>query len=78
MTWRRSHCFSFDCHSFGFGFACRELYCLKVVEFVSLLLVVNYVVDFIMCVILVLCMIYSCIVYLFWRLPVRGGSQNKQ
>jgi hypothetical protein len=33
-------------------------YCLKVVELVSLLLIVNYVVDFMMCVILVLCMIY--------------------
>jgi hypothetical protein len=74
----RSRCFAFACRSFGFAFACRELYYLKVVYLVSLLLVVNYVVDLMMCVILVLCMNYSCIVYLFWRLPVRRGSQNRQ
>jgi hypothetical protein len=41
----RSCCFAFAYHSFSFGFACRELYCLKVVELVLLLLIVNYVVD---------------------------------
>jgi hypothetical protein len=46
----RSSCFVFACRSFGFGFACRELYCLKVIEHVFLLLVVNYVVDLMMCV----------------------------
>jgi hypothetical protein len=69
-TRRRSRCFAFACHNFGFGFACLELYCFKVVELVSLLFVVNYVVDLMMCVILVLCMIYSCIVCLFLRLSV--------
>jgi hypothetical protein len=49
-TRRHSSCFAFACHSFGFGFACRELYCLKVVELILLLLVVNYVVDLMMCV----------------------------
>jgi hypothetical protein len=49
-TQHRSSCFAFACRSFGFGFACRELYCLKVVELVLLLLVVNYVVDLMMCV----------------------------
>jgi hypothetical protein len=44
-TWRRSSCFAFTCCSFSFGFACCELYCLKVVELVFLLLVVNYIVD---------------------------------
>jgi hypothetical protein len=38
-------CFTFACHSFSFGFAYRELYCLKVVELVLFLLVVNYVMD---------------------------------
>jgi hypothetical protein len=33
-------------------------YSLKIVELVLLLIVVNYVVDLMMCVILVLCMIY--------------------
>jgi hypothetical protein len=62
--------------SFGFGFDCRELYCLKVVELIFLFLIVNYVVDLIMCVILVL--YNSCIVCLCWSLPVWGGSQNRQ
>jgi hypothetical protein len=31
-------------------FACRELYCLKVVELILLLLVMNYVVDLMICV----------------------------
>jgi hypothetical protein len=70
----RSPCFAFACHSFSFGFACHELYCLKVVKVVSFLLVINYVMDLMMCVLLVLCMIYSYIVCLFWRLPVWGGS----
>jgi hypothetical protein len=47
-THRHSSCFAFACHSFGFP--CRELYCLKVVELILLLLVVNYVVDLMMCV----------------------------
>jgi hypothetical protein len=67
---------AFACSSFGFDFACRELYCFKVVKLVSLLPIINYVVDLIMCVILVL--YNSYIVCLFWRLPVRGGSQNRQ
>jgi hypothetical protein len=50
MTQCRSNCFGFTCRSFSFGFACHELYCFKVVELVFLLLVVNYVVDLIMCV----------------------------
>jgi hypothetical protein len=49
-TQHRSGCFAFTYHSFNFGFACHELYCLKVVELVFLLLVVNYVVDLMMCV----------------------------
>jgi hypothetical protein len=49
-TWRRSSYFAFICRSFDFGFAYRELYCLKVVELVLFLLVVNYVVDLMMCV----------------------------
>jgi hypothetical protein len=57
MTRYRSCYFAFACHSFSFDFACRELYCLKVVELISLLLVVNYVVNLMMCVILLLCMI---------------------
>jgi hypothetical protein len=40
----------YGCHSFGFGFTRRELYCLKVIELVFLLLVINYVVDLMMCV----------------------------
>jgi hypothetical protein len=59
---------------FGFGFACRELYCLKVVKLVFLLLVVNHVVDLMMCVILVL--YNSCIVCLFWRLSVREAAKT--
>jgi hypothetical protein len=47
-TRRHSSYFTFAYHSFGFGFACRELYYVKVVELV--LLVINYVVDLIMCV----------------------------
>jgi hypothetical protein len=52
ILWQQCHrsCFAFACHSFSFGFSCRELYCLKVVELVFLLLVINYVVDLIMCV----------------------------
>jgi hypothetical protein len=50
MTLHRSSCFAFACHSFGFDFACCELYCLKVVEHVLLLLVINYIVDLMMCV----------------------------
>jgi hypothetical protein len=42
--------FCFPCCSIGFGFACRELCCIKVVELVFLLLVVNDVVDMLMCV----------------------------
>jgi hypothetical protein len=45
----RSSYFPFSCRSFGFGFACRELHCLKVVKLVLLLLVINYVVDLMMC-----------------------------
>jgi hypothetical protein len=48
-TWRHSSYFGFTCRSFGFGFACHELYCLKVVELILILLVVNYVVDLMMC-----------------------------
>jgi hypothetical protein len=66
---RRSRCFAF---------VCREVYCLKVIELVSLLLVINYVVDLMMCVILVLCMIYSYIICLFWMLAIWGGRQNRQ
>jgi hypothetical protein len=78
-TMRRcSRCFAFACRSFGFDFACREVYCLKVVELVSLLLVINYVVDLMMCVILVLCMIYSYIICLFWMLAIWGDRQNRQ
>jgi hypothetical protein len=76
MTRRRSHCFAFACRCFGFGFASRELYCLKVVELVSLFLVVNYVVYLMMCVILVMYMIYSCIAC-FGESP-SGDSQNRQ
>jgi hypothetical protein len=76
MTHHRSRCFAFACRSFDFGFAWRELYCLQVVELISLLLVVNYGVNLMLCVILVLCMIYYCIVCLVWRLPVWGGNQN--
>jgi hypothetical protein len=50
MMHHRSSCFAFACRSFGFDFACRELYCLKVVELILLLIVVNYVVDLMMCV----------------------------
>jgi hypothetical protein len=49
-TWHCSSCFAFACHNFGFRFTCRELYCLKVVELVFILLVVNFVVDLMMCV----------------------------
>jgi hypothetical protein len=45
-----SSCFGFACPSFSFYFACHELYCIKVVELVFLLLVINNVVDFMMCV----------------------------
>jgi hypothetical protein len=38
------------CSSCRTCFACRELYCLNVFELVLLLLVVNYVVDLMMCV----------------------------
>jgi hypothetical protein len=74
----RSRCFALACCSFAFGFTCHDIYYLKVVELVLLLLVVNYVVDLMMCVILVLCMIYSCIVFLFWRLLILGGSQTRK
>jgi hypothetical protein len=50
MTRCRSSCFAFACRSLGFGFTCCELYCLKVVKLILLLLVVNYVVDLIICV----------------------------
>jgi hypothetical protein len=50
ITRRRSSCFAFACCSFGFGFACRELYCLKIVKLVLLFLVIKYVVDLVMCV----------------------------
>jgi hypothetical protein len=42
-TRNHSSCFAFACCSFSFGFAYRELYCLKVVELILLLLVVNYI-----------------------------------
>jgi hypothetical protein len=45
-------------------------YTLKVVKLVSFLLVVNYVVDLMMCVILVLCMIYHVYSVCF------GGSET--
>jgi hypothetical protein len=48
MTQCYSSCFSSACRSFDFGFTCRELYCLKVVELVLPLLVVNYVVNLMM------------------------------
>jgi hypothetical protein len=78
MMRHRSHCFAFACRSFGFGFTYCELYCLKVVKLVLDLFVINYDVDLMMCMILMLCMIYFSIVCLFWRPPVQGGSQNKQ
>jgi hypothetical protein len=49
-TRRHSSCFGFAYCSFSFGFSCHELYCIKVVELVFVLLVLNYVVDLMMCV----------------------------
>jgi hypothetical protein len=51
-TWHRSSCFDFACRSFSFGFPSHELHCLKVVELVSVSLVINYLVDLIMCLII--------------------------
>jgi hypothetical protein len=51
MRHRSSH-FPFAYCSFSFGFACRELHCLKVLELVLVSLVVNYIVDLMMCVII--------------------------
>jgi hypothetical protein len=52
MTRCHSSHFAFACRSFCFGFACRELHCLKVVELVLVSLVVNYILDLMMCVII--------------------------
>jgi hypothetical protein len=63
------------CSSCRTCFACFELYCLKVVEFVLLLFVVNYVVD------LMTCVNYIGVVYnlFLYSLPVfkapRPGRQ---
>jgi hypothetical protein len=51
-TRRRSSCFAFTCRSFSFGFPSRELHCLKVVQLISVSLVVNYLVYLIICVII--------------------------
>ncbi len=68
------------CH-YGPTYIHRELYCLKVVELVFLLLVVNYVVDLMMCVILVLCMIYPVYSACFGGSPsgeaAKTGSSKK-
>jgi hypothetical protein len=47
-------------------------YSLKVIELVSLLLIVNYIADLMMCVILVLCMIYHVYSACF------GGSLSRE
>jgi hypothetical protein len=52
MTRCHSSHFAFACRSFYFGFTYRELHCLKVVELVLVSLVVNYILDLMMCVII--------------------------
>jgi hypothetical protein len=73
----RSRYFAFACCSFGFGFACCELYCLKVVELVLHLLVINYVVNLMMCVIFVLCVILVLYILPILEVP-HPGRQPKQ
>jgi hypothetical protein len=51
-------------------------YSLKVVELVSLLLVVNYVVDLMICVILMLCMIYHIYSACFGGSPSREATKT--
>jgi putative copper export protein len=51
-------------------------YSFKVVELVSLLFVVNYVVDLMMCVILVLCMIYHVYSTYFVGSPSREAAKT--
>jgi hypothetical protein len=78
MKLSRSSHFPFACRSFSFGFACHELHCPKVVELVLVSLVVNYIVDSMMCVI-ICCVNYIPVYYAcVWRLPFQGGNQNRQ
>jgi hypothetical protein len=49
---RHSSCFAFACYNFSFSFPSGELQCLKVVKLVLVSLVVNYIVDLMMCVII--------------------------
>jgi hypothetical protein len=72
MTWRRSSCFAFDCPTFSFGFPSHELHCLKVVEHVLVSLVVNYLVDLMVCVI-ICCLNYIPINYAYF-----GGSPSEE
>jgi hypothetical protein len=70
--WHHSSCFAFTCHSFCFGFPSHELHCLKVVEVVSVLLVINYLVYFIMCVII------CCVKYIPIYCACFGGSPFRE
>jgi hypothetical protein len=70
-TRRHSSCFAFSCHSLSFGFPSRELHC-QVVELVSVLLVINYLVDLMMCVII------CCVNYIPVYCACFGGSPSEE
>jgi hypothetical protein len=67
-TRRRSSCFAFACRSFNFGFPSHELHCLKVVQLISVSLVVNYLVY------LIICVIICCVNYIRIYCACFGGS----
>jgi hypothetical protein len=72
MTLHHSSCFAFAYRSFNFGFPSRELHYLKVVELVSVSLVVNYLVDLMMCVII------CCVNYIAIYCTYFGGSPSRE
>jgi hypothetical protein len=81
MTRHYSSCFTFAYRSFSFGFPSCELHCLKVVKLVAVLLVVNYLVDLMMCVI-ICCVKYipvycACFLGSSSREAIKRGSSKE-
>jgi hypothetical protein len=68
----RSSCFAFACHSFSFSFSSHELHCLKVDKLVLISLVVNYLVELMMCVII------CCVNYILVYFACFRGSLSEE
>jgi hypothetical protein len=70
-TMRRcSFSFAFAYHSFSFAFACHELYCLELSNLFCFQCVINYIVDLLMCMII---LVYSAC---FVGSPSREGDKT--